>query len=78
MADVHYKGKPPEQRIRDRYANSGAALNPNTTVQTGQGPNRLFTNIHHGSTEHGTNPSPAMPKGKDLIGYYGDDVKGRR
>jgi hypothetical protein len=75
MPDIKLSGPSMEARLNKRLQNSGAALNPDVTVKHGDGARRTFHNIHHGSTEHGTNPNPAMPKGKDLIGYYGKDSK---
>jgi hypothetical protein len=49
MVEVKLSGKPLAQRVQDRTKNSGegAGTNPDVTVQTGNSPNRTFTNIHH-------------------------------
>ena len=45
----HHSGNTPEARIAARYRNSGDTKNADHVVQTGNSPNRLFTNIHsHG------------------------------
>ena len=45
----HHAGGTPEARIAARYRNSGDTANADHVVQTGNSPNRLFTNIHsHG------------------------------
>ncbi len=56
--EVHYKtpGKEAE-RIHKRYENSGEGAKPNTTVTKGDGPQRLFTNIH--LSGHYVDPSTA-------------------
>jgi hypothetical protein len=41
-------------RINARLNNSGAGANPDETVTKGSGPTRTVTNIHHGSTQHGS------------------------
>jgi hypothetical protein len=44
----HHSGATPEARIAARYRNSGSPT-ADHVVQTGNSPNRLFTNIHsHG------------------------------
>jgi hypothetical protein len=52
----HPAGGTPEARIASRLKNSGEGAKPNTTVQTGNSPNRVFHNIHiPGQTVGGTN-----------------------
>jgi hypothetical protein len=41
----HHSGNTPEQRIAARYRNSGCDT-ADHVIQTGNSPNRLFTNIH--------------------------------
>jgi hypothetical protein len=45
------------ERIHKRYENSGEGAKPNTTVTKGDGPQRLFTNIH--LSGHYVDPSTA-------------------
>jgi hypothetical protein len=52
------------QRIADRTANSGAKLNPDVSVKTGEGPTRVHTNIHHSGHVHGTKLNPGEGKGE--------------
>ena len=42
----HPAGGTAEARIASRLKNSGEGAKPNTTVQTGNSPNRVFHNIH--------------------------------
>jgi hypothetical protein len=42
----HPAGGDAAARIASRLKNSGAGANPNTTVQTGNSPTRVFHNIH--------------------------------
>lgn len=42
----HPAGGTPEARIASRLKNSGAGAKPNTTVQTGNSPSRVYHNIH--------------------------------
>ena len=56
--DVRYNtkchaGATPAERIQNRYKNSGGENRAATTVQTGTGPNRLFTNIHSAGHQQG-------------------------
>jgi hypothetical protein len=48
-----HAGATPEERIRNRYKNSGGENRAGHTVQTGDGPNRLFTNIHDKGMKQG-------------------------
>jgi hypothetical protein len=50
---VVYKGKSPEERIRDRLRPSGAGLGAEHSTTVGSGPNRTITHVHHGGTTHG-------------------------
>jgi hypothetical protein len=43
----HHCGGTPAERIANRLRNSGAGAKPNTTVQTGNSPQRVFHNIHN-------------------------------
>jgi hypothetical protein len=57
-AEVHYKTPGSQaERIHKRYENSGEGAKPNTTVTKGDGPQRLFTNIH--LSGHYVDPSTA-------------------
>jgi cation transport regulator ChaB len=54
MAEVRYRGKPPEQRLSDRMKNSGGDLPADVKTKHGEGPQRVYHNIHHSAAEHGT------------------------
>ena len=43
----HHASATPEARIRHRLGNSGDVANAQHVVQTGNSPNRVFTNLHH-------------------------------
>jgi hypothetical protein len=53
MPDVRYHGKSPEQRITDRLKNSGGDLPADVRTKQGEGPQRVFHNIHHNASEQG-------------------------
>jgi hypothetical protein len=54
MPDIRYHGKPPQQRIADRQKNSGGDLKADVRTKTGDGPQRVFHNIMHSGTAHGS------------------------
>ena len=58
MVNVVYKGKSPQQRISDRTKNSGGGANPTYTTKTGDGPQRVFHNVHE---SHGERHVPNLP-----------------
>jgi hypothetical protein len=81
---VIYKGKSPEQRIRDRLRNSGGEPRPeHATAQPGtrpthsvvhsEGPNRTVTNLHHSGSMGGT----GNRLGRDNDGSGGGSNGGR-
>jgi hypothetical protein len=72
MTHVVYKGKPPEQRIRDRERNSGGDLRADVRTKQGEGARRTYTNIHHGGGLH--HSTPTLPD--DQQGSFRD--KGKR
>jgi hypothetical protein len=47
----HHAGSTPAARIANRLKNSGDTEHAHHVVQTGNSPNRVFTNIHH-SRQH--------------------------
>jgi hypothetical protein len=51
MVEIKHSGKSMEQRIRDRYKNSGGE-EADFTAKVGEGPNRLFHNSHHTGNVH--------------------------
>jgi hypothetical protein len=54
MPDIKLTGKPMEQRLSDRLLNSGGGIPADVKTQHGKGPQRVFHNIHHGGTAHGS------------------------
>ena len=62
----HHAGATPEARIAHRLRNSGDTKNADHVVQTGNSPNRVFTNVHH---------SRAQQYGE---GVQGNDIHGNR
>jgi hypothetical protein len=56
----HHAGATEEARIANRLRNSGAGAKPDTTVQTGNSPQRVFHNIHHAG--HPIAPNTLPPK----------------
>lgn len=51
MVEIKHSGKSMEQRIRDRYKNSGGE-EADVTAQVGTGPTRLFHNSHYRGAVH--------------------------
>ncbi len=66
MPDVRYHGKSPAERIADRLKNSGGDLPADVKTKTGDGPQRVFHNVHHAA---GQNKTKAPMGGKP----YEDD-----
>jgi hypothetical protein len=54
MVDLKLTGKPMDQRLSDRLRNSGGDLPADVKTQQGKGPQRVFHNIHHAGTAHGS------------------------
>jgi hypothetical protein len=54
MAEVHYKGKQPQERLTDRLRNSGGDLPADVKTKHGEGARRTYHNIHNSGTAHGS------------------------
>jgi hypothetical protein len=66
MAEVRYHGKSPQQRIADRQRNSGGDIPADVRTKTGDGPQRVFHNVHNSGTAHGS--STKQPNANDRSG----------
>jgi hypothetical protein len=64
MVEIKHSGKSMEQRIRDRYKNSGGE-EADFTTKVGEGPTRLFHNAHHKGNVLQRGPDE---KGVDIYG----------
>ena len=53
MSKFVYSGKSAEQRIADRLRNSGGDLPADVRTKTGDGPQRVFHNVHHAAANRG-------------------------
>jgi hypothetical protein len=53
----HHAGGTPEQRIANRLRNSGGDYTGDHTTKTGDGPNRVFHNIHSNAGQQRSHPS---------------------
>jgi hypothetical protein len=72
MVEHHLKGPPMSERIRARLRNSGAGAEPDEVTQTGEGPGRTFTNLHHSANvgAHGRPEAVDVNDKQALIDLY--------
>jgi hypothetical protein len=68
MPVEQYKGKGPEERIRDRYRPSNDFSTSYHHTQVGEGERRVYHSIHHPTKQHG------VGKGNEKAQRGGDQL----
>jgi hypothetical protein len=64
MVDIVNKGKPFDQRIKDRLKSSGEGAKPDSMVKTGDSPTRTITHLHHSASNEGSTTKQSNRGGK--------------